>query len=139
MKCNQCNEIRSLAIRKGIGICHNCSKHNKDKKVIAFCPICQQHNIPSEYHHIAGRAVNEWYGVQICCNCHFILSNRQNKYWRKEASNTIKLIQGLYDYSHLMMRNKSWHKSQVVVKTYLEAFRHFFIAWCELQGFVLWK
>ena len=131
--------MRHLVIRKDTGICHNCSEHNKNKKIIAVCPVCQQHNIPSEYHHIAGRSVISWYGVEICCNCHYIFTYRQVKCWNKEATDTIKLIQGLYDYSHLMMSHRLWYKPQVVLRTYLEVIRHFFIAWCKLQGFVLWK
>jgi hypothetical protein len=146
MICRKCGESRQLCIRTGLRICYNCSEINQYKIIINECYVCGKKDVVSEFHHLAGKNVNAWYGVQVCINCHMLFSIRQAKHWIKGSHNAVYILQGLYDFTVLTMktRKKTEHQKSLISnvklrQNYTEVVRLTYIALCESVGFSIWN
>lgn len=94
-----CGEYYRDALRmtaSGI-MCRNCA-HTQATHRRGRCAICSAY-APMEQHHIAGRKHSP-ITIQICLNCHAIMSKRQYRLhpsWRTESRPILFTIQGVLD------------------------------------------
>lgn len=105
-KCETCGEYRSMALMREKDICHNCA--NREPSIpLNRCPICNKRNVPSHFHHIAGKTFSKTLGVQICLSCHAIITY-QHQRWTN-VSRSVAIIQGICDV--LKLTFNSYHLS----------------------------
>lgn len=139
--CRICGERRLACLVKDKRICANCTM-NEVREHIKVCPICSKRNVASEYHHIAHEKVNNWYGIQICCNCHQILTHRQVKVWKTNLHPIASILQGLYDVIMLHRESYKWSVPEFdkyTVLTMSQLIRHGFVAFGQEVGFTSWE
>jgi hypothetical protein len=95
--CELCGEYQLAALRKqsGMVICANCADHEHR---IGPCAVCNRDG-PVEQHHVAGKR-HAPDTLQVCLNCHAVLSRRQYQYhpsWRSDVRPNLFLAQGWLD------------------------------------------
>jgi len=76
-------------------VCRNCADSHHRRGRCAICSIVA----PIEQHHVAGKKHSP-ITLQVCLNCHAILSQRQYRFhqsWRIESRPVLFTIQGVLD------------------------------------------
>lgn len=109
--CTSCGEIRQRALTSS-GTCWNCSDRRHTS--IPFCLICGRKDVPGELHHIAQRKYCSWLSVNICLNCHNLITFHQVKYWPKDKSQQFYIIQGLWTILTLHHVSYSWKLDDLI-------------------------
>jgi hypothetical protein len=63
--------------------------------------VCFRADVPSEFHHVASERQHATVGLQVCLNCHAILTKRQmtawDPSWKNEKHPVRCLFQGMFD------------------------------------------
>jgi hypothetical protein len=104
--CTQCGECWMAALRRSGGLCLNCA--DTTHVHIKRCPVCFRADVPSEFHHVASKRQHPTVGLQVCLNCHAILTKRQmtdwHPSWQDEQHPVRCLFQGMLDLFWLCLR-----------------------------------
>lgn len=101
-KCSKCGEIRGMALLRDKNICRNCA-NTEYAPLLNKCPVCNRSNVPSQFHHLAGKAFCKTLGIQICISCHAILTYQQQKWSNKSLA--VNAVQGIYDLFILTLKS----------------------------------
>jgi hypothetical protein len=103
--CERCGEYAhtTLAISRGRVLCRNCRARRQQRGV---CAICVR-EAPTELHHVAMERQIKRLTIEVCLNCHAILSLQQKQWDRScltEHHPLRFLVQGVVDVSRLWLQ-----------------------------------
>jgi hypothetical protein len=104
--CAVCGEYAqaALAISRGRVLCRNCRARRPQRGV---CAICNR-TAPTEIHHVAMERQIKHLTIEVCLNCHALLSLRQKQWHRScltERHPLRFLVQGVVDVSRLWLEH----------------------------------
>jgi hypothetical protein len=103
--CERCGEYAytTLAISRGRILCRNCRARRPQR---GTCTICTR-EAPTEIHHVAMERQIKHLTIEVCLNCHTILSLWQKRWHRSALTERHPLrflVQGVHDVTRLWLQ-----------------------------------